>query len=300
MTERPGPTAGSSEPRLLICDLDGTLLDPDHRLTPRTRATILALRRSGVEVVLASGRIPLAMESVCRELGLDAPQVTMHGAMVTSPLTGQTVAAYPLGPDDVGAHLAFAGETAVPAILCYPDGFRTDRITPEIAGAFVPYGEPLPEVVPDLGALASSEPYKTYLFTSAEGFRRILNAARRRFGSRYTITSGDGRGVELLSPRANKARAAETVAAALGVDMSEVAAVGDGVNDIEILREAGVSAAMGHAPQEVREAATFVVPDNRREGAAVAIARMFPALRVGEPEADAPPGTRHLPVRSRP
>jgi Cof subfamily protein (haloacid dehalogenase superfamily) len=291
--------AGRPEPKLLISDLDGTLLDPDHILRPRTRAMVRALREGGVEVVLASGRIPPAMESICRELELDGPQITSHGAMVVSPLSGEIVSRHPLGEEDVRAHLAFAEEVGTPAVLCYEDGFKVERMHPGIAAIFEPYDEPLPEVVPDLDALVSSEPLKVYLFTQTGQYAGVLAEARARFHGRNTVTSGDELGVEFLAPDANKETAAGELAAAMGLDMHDVAAIGDGPNDVALLRTAGISAAMAHASDEVRSAATFVVPGNRDEGAVLAMTRMFPSIPVPEVGEDAGAGRRHGPVRAR-
>ena len=290
--------AGRPEPKLLISDLDGTLLDPDHLLRPRTRAMVRALRDAGVEVVLASGRIPPAMESICRELNLDGPQITTHGALVISPITGNVVSRHPMAPEDVRAHLAFAEEVGAPAVLCYEDGFKVERMHPGIAAIFEPYGEPLPEVVPDLDELVGSEPLKVYLWTEASRYGSVLSEARARFEDRNTVTSGDQLGVEFLARDANKETAAAELASSIGLDMSEVAAIGDGPNDMNLLRSVGISAAMAHAAPEVRDAATFVVPGNDEEGAAVAMARMFPSLPTPAVDHQAP-GRPHGPVRSR-
>lgn len=291
--------AGRPEPKLLISDLDGTLLDPDHVLRPRTRAMVRALREAGVEVVLASGRIPPAMESICRELELDGPQITAHGGMVVSPLSGEIVSRHPLGEEDVRAHLAFAVEMGTPAVLCYEDGFKVERMDPGIAAIFEPYDEPLPEVVPDLDALASSQPLKVYLFTQTGQYADVLAEARARFQGRNTVTSGDELGVEFLAPDANKETAAAELAAAMGLSMQDVAAIGDGPNDVAVLKAAGISAAMAHASNEVRSAATFVVPGNEDEGALRAMVTMFPSIPLPEVGDDAGPGRRHGPVRAR-
>ena len=290
--------AGRPEPKLLISDLDGTLLDPDHVLRPRTRAMVRALREAGVEVVLASGRIPPAMESICRELDLDAAQITTHGALVISPITGNVVSRHPLGPDDVRAHLEFAEQMGIPAVLCYEDGFKVEKMHPGIAAIFEPYGEPLPQVVPDLDELVGSEPLKVYLWTEESRYGAVLAEARARFDERNTVTSGDQVGVEFLALDANKETAAAELATSLGLDMSEVAAIGDGPNDVNLLRSVGISAAMAHATPEVQDAATFVVPTNEEEGAAEAMERMFPRIPPPTVE-DQAPGRPHGPVRTR-
>jgi len=273
------PVAVSSvRPRMLVCDVDGTLLNPLGELTPASRAALNSLRLAGIPVVLASGRLPYAMQTLCRELELAGPQITMNGALIMAPLSGEIVAGHTLGYDDVRAQLAFARDLDLPTLLCYPDHLKTQRLTREIELLFTPYEEPLPEIVPSLDALAASHPYKIFLHTGRERYEAVVAAARARFDGRFGITSGNKVSVELLALNASKAEGARVVAERSGLSMSEVAAIGDAPNDIALLREAGVSAAMGQADSEVQAAATFVTATNADDGVARAIATLFPAI----------------------
>jgi hypothetical protein len=112
--------------------------------------------------------------------------------------------------------------------------------------------------------------------TGAERFPEVLAAAYRLCDGRYHVTSGGNDvSVELLHLRANKGSAATALAASLGVPMSEVAAAGDGLNDVELLRAAGVSIAMDQAPDRVRQAATYVAPPRSAGGLVRAVEELF-------------------------
>ena len=262
---------------MLVCDVDGTLLDSHGQLSERTVDAIDRLVAARVRVVLASGRILAGLAPLCARLGLTGPQIAVHGALVATP-AADVVTELPLSAEDVRRHIAFGREVGVPIILCWADRLVADRLTPEVAGAFLPYDEPLPEVHADLEDYAGSAPLKTTLSVGTEAYASVHRAALARFGDRYTATSANERELELVRREATKASAARSLAASLGVRMADVAAIGDGPNDVELLRAAGVSAAMGNASQEVRSSASFVVPSNDEEGAAVAIARIFPGL----------------------
>jgi Cof subfamily protein (haloacid dehalogenase superfamily) len=262
---------------MLVCDVDGTLLDSHGRLSERTAEAVAAVVASGVPVVLASGRILAGLAPLCARLGLTGPQIAVHGALVATP-GGRVVAQFPLSAGDVHAHLAFGRDIGAPTILCWATHLVADRLTQDVVAAFEPYDEPMPEVHPDLDALAGLAPLKTTLCLDVDSYEGARRAAVARFGDRYTATSANERQLELVQSEATKASAAHTVAAALGIPMAEIAAIGDGPNDVELLGSAGLSAAMGNARPEVRAAASFVVPTCDEDGAAVAIARLFPDL----------------------
>ena len=261
--------------QLLVCDLDGTLLEADGSISARTRSAVDAVREAGVRVAVATGRVPSGIASIVRDLGLDGPQITMHGALVTAPASGETVFSVTLGPEEVDELLRLAAEVDLPALLCYPDGFRTTDLRQEVVDLFVPFNEPLPEVVEDLASLRASRPHKIAIWTGTEHYQRALDAARERLGDRHAITSGDNRSIELLPRGVDKARAAGELARWLGYSLDEVGAIGDGTNDIELLAAARRSVAMRHARPEVRAAADLVVPDAMPDDAASAIGLLF-------------------------
>ena len=140
---------------------------------------------------------------------------------------------------------------------------------------FVPFNEPLPEVVEDLASLRASQPHKIAIWTGTEHYLRALGAAGKRLGDRYAITSGDNRSIELLPRGVDKGRAAGELARWLGYSLDDVGAIGDGTNDIELLAAAHRSVAMRHARPEVRAAADLVVPDGMPDDAASAIGLLF-------------------------
>jgi Cof subfamily protein (haloacid dehalogenase superfamily) len=260
-------------PRIFFCDLDGTLLDDDGSVHPDSIQAFKELAERGTRIVLASGRIPLNMVEVCEALDLEGPQITMNGALLCSPLTWEVLHAHALDERAVREHLRFARERDVPAVLAYPDHYRTENLGPLLRRDF---DAQLPEEVPDVDELARSRPFKTYLMTGAARFRELLDEATELFAGRYHVTSGGNDvSVELLHPRANKGHAAEALAAHLGVPMSQVAAAGDGLNDVELLRAAGVSIAMYEAPSHVQEAADHIAPPRSEGGLVRAVEQLF-------------------------
>ena len=267
-------------PQLLVCDLDGTLLEPDGSVSERTRSAVAAVRRAGIHVAVATGRVPIGIAKVVHALDLEGPQITMHGALVTSPTNGETIFSVTLDADQVDELLQVAAEIDMPVLLCYPQGFRTNDLRQEVIDLFVPFNEPLPELVEDLATLRASHPHKIAIWTGADRYQRALDIAQARLGGRYSITSGDNRSIELLAPGVDKGRAAEALARWLGFSMEEVGAIGDGTNDIELLSAAHRSVAMRHSRPEVREAADMVVPYGVPDDAASAIALLLDGTLV--------------------
>jgi 5-amino-6-(5-phospho-D-ribitylamino)uracil phosphatase len=282
-----------AEPRLLACDIDGTLLDSQGHLRPRVYRAVDRIRASGVEVVLATGRSTWGMRDVCDVIGLTGPQIAMQGGLIASPVTGETLLARELGPEDVAKHLAFAREIGVEALLCTADGYRAERRlstnTSNALAAQLRREASRFEVVASLEDEDEGEDadapraIRTVLLTAPADNIAVRTAARHRFGSRYSIVRSDEHAVELLAPGTHKGSALECLAARFGIPMSRVAAVGDGWNDLEMLQAAGLSAAMASAPDEVQSAATMVVPSSDDDGVLVAFRRFFPGLRSTEP-----------------
>lgn len=275
-----GELVNASAPRLVAIDLDGTLLDRHGRVPERSRAAVRALGSAGVRVVLATGRSRWSAAPVAEQLGLSGPHVLMQGGLVADTAEGTRVWSAPQERQAVLEQLAFAREHDLEPILGYEHGYRAERLTPDLrALAWPMYAEGARmELVPSLETTAGDGVIRTFLFTSPGRHAEVRRAARERFGDRLSITWGDDFGIEFLAPGVSKGAALRMLAASVGLRMPEVAAIGDGRNDLEMLAEAGHSAAMETASPEVRAAADLVVPSSAEEGVVVALLAWFPWL----------------------
>lgn len=268
--------------RLLAIDLDGTLLDPSGLVRPVVRDAIATVREAGVTVLLATGRSPMGARGVCLELGLSGPQISMNGAMFGSPITGDIEWARSLEPDEVREHLDFARAWELSPTLCLLDGFAVELPAGATAPTDLPHFvvESKLRVESSLDSVAGDAVIRTYFPTGPAIHTMVVRALQARFGSTASVVWADNLGVELLSKGTNKGRALATVARSMGIAREETAAIGDGPNDLELLRVAGTSAAMRNAPPNVSVEATFVVPTSAEDGVLEALRRFYPDLPI--------------------
>jgi len=135
------------------------------------------------------------------------------------------------------------------------------------------------ELVPSLEAIAGRGAIRTFIPTPPRRHAEVRDLARDWFGPRASVVWTDHNGIELLASGTNKGEALGYLARKMGLDLErDVAAIGDGPNDVEMLRVAGRSVALGSAPADVKAAAGQVVPAEAPDGAVQAIGLLFPAL----------------------
>ena len=262
--------------RLVALDLDGTLIGEDLRLRPRTVATIRAVVAGGVHVAIVTGRMTSSALPYARELGLRAPLVGLQGALVRempapgSTRLGRLLLHTPL-PADVAReamawcraagltpHLNHLEQMVIPAGDAHVEDYSLWRF-----GRIV--------LVPDLEAWVRGPVTKVISVGPPPLAERSLDRARADFAGRADPTVSHPTFLEFLAPGVNKGRAVRFLARRLGVDLRDVLAIGDQVNDIEMLAEVGLGVAMGGAPAVVLAAARMVAPSLAEEGAAQVI-----------------------------
>jgi hypothetical protein len=249
-------------------------------LHPAVSDAIATIAGSGVDVVLATGRSPWSgIAELVGRLSLQGPQITMQGALLSMPATGEVHRLRALPPALYHDALRFAHELGLDPVVALLDGHRAERL-PEagrLFGSTVVDGEHF-RYVNGLERLVEERPIRVFLPTGPERHGAVRRAARTRFAGRASIVWSDTTGFEVLAPGTHKGESVAWLAGSRGVALDEVAAVGDAPNDTEMLRGAGRSAAMGSAPLEVRACADVVVPRSRDLGVLDAFAWFFPDL----------------------
>lgn len=245
----------------LFLDLDETLLGPDHRVSPASREAIAELTAAGATVVVCTGRAMEASAPIVVELGL-RHLVCVNGACAVEfdrPGGQARPVAEALLPADVAGDLAaFAHSRGVPCYLMAPDGYFVSARTPDVerADAARKYAPPLLEI-----AGFRRPAYKVMPFGGAH----LYDEVRARFGDRAHVIYHP-KYLEIAPHGVNKAWGAARMAEHLGVDPEACLACGDALNDIELVRWAGVGVAMGDGPSELLQAADFVTAPHSEDG----------------------------------
>jgi len=261
---------------LLVCDLDGTLIDGSMTLEP---ALVTGFRRAaerGLEISIATGRMPASADRYRDELGITAPVIYYNGALVRDG-GGQADLVSLTLPRGVLARAWTVFSNAPVHPIFYRDGqlycvektFEVRRYCDE-EGLRV-------EVVDDpAGFLELGAFIKTLLIAHPRDLDVVREELAPVVAERGRLVRTRRDYLEIIPVAASKGAALARLADHLGVPLPRVVAVGDQENDLEMLREAGLGVAMPHAPEPVRRAADRVAPDAAEGGLLALFAELFP------------------------
>jgi Cof subfamily protein (haloacid dehalogenase superfamily) len=255
--------------KLIVLDLDGTLLRPDHSVSPANAAAVWACVAQGAQVVLASGRSLRAILPTAHTLRLDSPIIALNGSLIGDRHRGIVRARHQLDAAQLPLISAVLLERAVPFVV-----FGTEQIyaladMPQ-RDDLVAYGEPLATVVPALTHEHIADPLKVLAFLPPSPLDAELSAALEPAVAQVRT----GRSfLEWLPHAATKGDALLELMAEQGIAREEVIAIGDGYNDLSMFAVAGLSVAMGDAVAEVREHAAVLTAGCEEDGVALALQR---------------------------
>ena len=295
--------------RMLALDIDGTLVDADAELSERTIAAIREAVARGVSVSLATGRMPSSAVLFANRLGLEEPIIGHQGAVVRAmpapsartdvtmpPFRGRIgpiLSHTPLAPDVTADAVRFCVQHGLDPHINHLERMIVQRGDPNFADYSAYLGRDA-EVVDDLARDVRHGVSKV-IAVGEEGRPMALVAeARRRFEGRASPTVSHPRFLEFVGDGVSKGRAVAWLAHRAGIPLGQVLAMGDALNDLEMVADAGHGTAMPTAPAEVRLAARYIAPPVGEDGAAAIIE----ALVLAAPE-DAARNAERLAAEAR-
>lgn len=253
----------------VFCDIDGTLLDSDHRLSPATVAGVRAVSKAGARFILVSARMPNAMYPVQDELGLHAPMVCYCGALV---LDENRSPVHSIGMDagtaaEIKGRLLKDWSDLASSIYAFEHWLVDDDRHPLVRREVAITG-----VMPSVGSIddlsrVGGVAHKIFCVGEPE---RIL-ALERTLVEAYpdlSICKSSAKYLEIMHGVATKENALRFLCRAMRLPQAETVAIGDNYNDAGMLAAAGLGVAMGNAPESVRRVAGRVAPDNNHDGVA--------------------------------
>lgn len=278
--------------RLVALDVDGTILDPAGELSPRMRAAARAAQARGVTLALATARRWTGAAPVARELGAATHLLLYDGAIRRAFPGGVVERVEPLAKDvahEAARRFVDAGLRAV-AQFSLASGERMVSSAELPAGGWMePYLDNFAHQVryAPVARLVSGRiaPLRLVSFGPLTLLAPLMESMADLNAGLQILPSGSYGQAELtvFAPAVSKGAALIRLANDLGIPQAETLAIGDGVNDISMLRAAGLGVAMGHAAPGVRAAAGAVTTTNGEDGAALAIERYVLGEWMEEP-----------------
>ena len=264
--------------KLLVLDIDGTLTNEKKEITRHTKQTILRMQKAGVKVVLASGRPAYGVVPTARELELEQYGgfiLSYNGGRIVDCSTGRTIYEKTIPHKLMGG--IYGQVHDLDAALMTYEGDRI--ITEKPQDAYVAKESFINKM--KVKGVGNFLDYVTFpvvkCLVAADGgyFEAVEDKLKGYFGSQLSIFRSEPYFLEIMPKDIDKASSLERLRLQLGLERAEIAACGDGLNDISMIQYAGLGIAMANAQEAVKRVCDFVTKSNEEEGVAYAIDRFI-------------------------
>ena len=273
-------TSARREPvRLLLADVDGTLVTKDKVLTQRSIEAVRELRDAEVLFALTSGRPPRGMQMLIEPLSLSTPISAFNGGLVTEP--DMTVLEQKVIPDELVPAIIAMLESAGLDVWIYSgaEWLVRDLQAPHIAReSFTVQFDPT--LVESFDGHTEDVAKLVGVSDDHDLVASVASAAHDEFGDHISAARSQPYYLDVTHPGANKGEVVKFLSARYDIPEEQIATIGDMPNDVLMFARSGLSIAMGQSDREVQRAARRVTGSNEEDGFANAVERFI--LRVND------------------
>lgn len=255
------------EYKLVVIDVDGTLLNDKKELPVANQKMIEELANKGVNFILASGRPYQSLRPYTKKLEVYLPLIAANGAVIKGSLTGHTyyksnlslyksqkIIEYGL-KNDYGISLYYEGEIITSSQKMVEGHIELEGIEPKLKE--------------DLKV--SRPPIKIIYHGSKTQIDRAYSFLREEYQNEIYVTRSDEEYLELMDVSVSKGRALEYMMVRMNFNRADVIAIGNNFNDLAMFETAGMAVAVDNSPPEVKEAADFITKSNQEAGVSYAL-----------------------------
>lgn len=258
---------------LLVSDVDRTLLTDDYQVLPTVRDAVQDLRSSGIKILLATARGPVALETVLDDLGQISAAICFGGALTVvragnAWVRDEHAPIYTLEPSAISQVIEKAKALNIALALYSEKQVFVASLDAQLAREFAHTGDQY--VVGDIESLAG--PFFKILAISPPDESQRLRDLKSLISTDISTAFSHSNYLEIGPKGASKGAALAHYCARQRITMDNVVAVGDSENDISMLATAGYAIAMGNATAQVKNSADWVTTTNTDSGLATAIA----------------------------
>ncbi len=261
--------------KLMLADVDGTLVTPDKILTNKAIAAVRELHDAGILFAITSGRPPRGMAMLVEPLDIQTPIAGFNGGVLVD--RDMNVIEQRVLPEDLVVPVSDLMESFSLDVWLYTGA---DWYVPKADGPHVAREawtvKFAPKVMQDgVKGLTENVAKLVGVSDDHDAVARATEAAHDKFGDHVTAAASQPYYLDVTHPLANKGAVAKYLAQRYNLDEDDIATIGDMPNDVLMFARSGLSIAMGNASPEVKRSARRVTTSNDDEGFANAVDRFI-------------------------
>ena len=258
--------------KLIALDIDGTIMDRGFNISKGVKSAIKKAIDNGIHVILATGRMYSATVPIAAELGLVTPLVVYQGSLIQEFHESDRILLHYTMPENISLQLVKDLRSYGIQVNAYlNDNLYVENVSP---------------ILTEYASKRNIPVYKIDSFDSIENFEptkvmgidydislidKLKNELREKYGVTINITKSTPNFCEFVNNKCSKANSILYLAERFGIEKSQIMAVGDQENDMEMLEIAEIGVAMGNADEELKKIADYVTDTVDNDGAALAI-----------------------------
>lgn len=274
--------------KIIVLDLDGTLTNEKKEITPHTLDTLLKAQEMGVKVVLASGRPTNGMRPIAKKLKLDyygGYILSYNGGEIIDWQTGELLYKNFLEPKELPYLYQCAKDNNF-TIMTYDNGYVVTENPNDtyVKRAALLNIMPIKEVENFLEAVTTHPLSKCLIMGDADKLASLEAEMEKALKGRMGVFRSEPYFLELVPQGIDKAHSLAVLLDKLNIPREEMIAVGDGFNDLSMVKYAGLGVAMANAQPIVRENANYITLSNEEDGVAHVVEKYLLRSHTAPPQ----------------
>ena len=244
--------------RLIAIDLDGTVINQEGTVIPSARKAVHCAIHRGMKVTLATGRMYKPSNRFAQELGISVPLICYQGALIREPSNGNVLWHKPLSVMTARKVIETLRQLGTHQYVYVDDEMYVEQVIEKDLWYTQRNGIEL-NLVEDLVAFLKKRPTVIAARGEPAEIEHMIDHLNVSFGQSLLVTKVHSSFCEIGHPATGKGNALKYLAERLDIERSQTVAIGDGPNDISMLKWAGLGIVIGKAPEEVKAVADWVI-----------------------------------------
>lgn len=256
--------------KLAAFDLDGTLLNSNHNISPENLDALQQLIDREILVILVSGRMHQSIKPISDKIGLKNPIISYNGGMVKHAITNEVYHHTPVPSEFASTIVNDCIAKNLHLNYCLNDELYVSEKNKWSELYEERTGVPATSIG-NLQKLDGETPTKLLIILPSEELPPVINEFKTTYARKLYVTQTQPEYIEFMNPQVTKGRALTALAKRLKIPIDETIAFGDSYNDESLIKTAGIGIAMENAVHPVKNCADYITSSNDENGVAKAI-----------------------------